>query len=180
MIISLRGTNGSGKSTIVRSIMSLYRCEIEVQYPGRKKPTGYILKRKHLSERSLFVPGHYEIANGGIDTLPDLPTAYDLIRKHHELGMDVLYEGKNMSDGVAQILSLSQKDVPLAVALIEESVKKCVASVRKRGHKIKVETIEKLHAKSRRDADALEKKGVTVYRGNRAAVLHQVRQWLSI
>ena len=180
MIISLRGTNGSGKSTIVREIMRLYWNRIEIQYPGRRKPTGYVLRPRQVSGRNLFVPGHYEIANGGVDTLPDLPTAYDLIKKHHLLGMNVLYEGKNMSDGAAQILLLRDKKFPLSVALIDEPVKKCVAAVRERGHKIKVETIEKLHAKSRRDCDALEKSGVMVFRGNRAAVLRQVRAWLEI
>lgn len=181
MIISLRGTNGSGKSTIVREVMRLYWNRIEIQYPGRRKPTGYVLRPRQVSGRNLFVPGHYEIANGGVDTLPDLPTAYDLIKKHHLLGMNVLYEGKNMSDGVTHILGIMQENKPaIHVALIDEPVKKCVAAVRERGHKIKVETIEKLHAKSRRDCDALEKQGVTVFRGNRAAVLRQVREWLEI
>jgi hypothetical protein len=177
VIVSLRGTNGSGKSTIVREIMKLYQYRVQIQYPKRLKPLGYVLHPRSDSS-PLFVPGHYEIANGGLDTLDSLDDAYDLILKHHLLGFHVLYEGKNMSDGATRLAKLYADEHPVAVALIDEPVKICVASVRKRGHKIKVETIEKLHKKSRRVADILQKTGLEVYRGNRAAVFKQVRRWL--
>lgn len=180
MIISLRGTNGSGKSTIVRKVMRLYGLVIKIQYPGRQRPYGYVLHSRSTYIKPLFVPGHYEIANGGVDTLKSLDEAYDLILKHHRMGFHVLYEGKNMSDGATRIAEIYAARHSVAVALIDEPLKKCVAAVRKRGHKIKVETIEKLHKKSRRVADILEKTGLEVYRGDRAAVFQQVRQWLQV
>lgn len=180
MIISLRGTNGSGKSTIVREIMGLYPTAVQMQYPGRRKPGGYLLRSLN-GATPLHVPGHYEIANGGLDTLPSLDLAYQMIEQHHLLGMHVLYEGKNMSDGAKRVRALHRKyPDQVRVALIDESVRTCLTSVRERGHRIMSETVKRLHAKSRRDVDALEEAGVAVYRGNRAAVLHQVRQWLKI
>lgn len=180
MIISLRGTNGSGKSTIVRNVMKLYSHRHQIQYPGRRKPLGYVLHPRSPEVKPLFVPGHYEIANGGVDTLESLDDAYDLITKHHSMGFNVLYEGKNMSDGATRLAQVYASQHSVSVALIDEPVKKCVDAVRARGHKIKVDTIEKLHKKSRRVADILEKTGVEVYRGNRAAVFQQVRQWLQV
>lgn len=181
MIISLRGTNGSGKSTIVREIMRGYPRSIKIEYPGRRRPRGYLCQTGKVSDlRSLFVPGHYEIANGGVDTLSSLDEAYDLIERHAELGCHVLYEGKNMSDGVGRLLALRRAGYPVAVALIDEPVRKCVAAVRSRGHKIKRETIEKLHRKSHSQMATFQKEKIECFTGPRDQVLEQVRRWLKL
>jgi len=178
MIISLRGTNGSGKSTIVRNIMKLYPHETKIEYPGRRKPIGYVLR---LKNRTLFVPGHYEILNGGIDTIDSLATAYNLIAVHAvELGCDVLYEGKNLSDGPKRLLELQAAGHDVAVAHINLPVEDCISAVRLRGHTIKVETIEKLHIKSQHDLVKFGLAGVPVFSGNREDTLMQVKSWLKI
>ena len=181
MIVSLRGTNGAGKSTIVRNIMALYFNRFQIEYPGRRRPGGYILRPRHVDGTRLFVPGHYEIANGGVDTLPSLDAAYELIRVHAvEFGCDVLYEGKNMSDGPKRLLELSRHGLPVAVGHIHIPVKECVAAVRKRGHTIKKETIERLSVKCVRDAETFATAGVEVFTGDREAVFNQVRKWLGV
>jgi energy-coupling factor transporter ATP-binding protein EcfA2 len=187
MIISLRGTNGSGKSTLVRTIMAAYKVKTAIRYPGKQRPRGYVCLRVFNGEEvptpstPLFVPGHYEIDNGGVDTLPDLDTAYELIKTHAlELGCDVLYEGKNMSDGAKRLLELRDAGLDVAVACIDIPVGNCVAAVRTRGHKIKVETIEKLHAKCQREMEKFKQEGIECFSGNRVTVLRTVRQWLKI
>lgn len=176
-IISLRGTNGAGKSTLVRAVMDCYATRAAITYPGKLRPRGYVLLPR--SGRRLFVPGHYEIANGGVDTLSSLDSAYDLIRKHAELKMDVLYEGKNMSDGPARLVRLHDIGLPVAAVLIDLDVDDCVAAVRARGHKIARTTIQRLHGKSISDAGKLAAAGVPVFIGSREGCLEHVKGLLA-
>jgi len=70
-VIQIRGTSGSGKSTLVRQVMGLYYEKQPLFKRGRKQPIGYILT--HPDTPSLFVPGHYESACGGLDTISKVP-----------------------------------------------------------------------------------------------------------
>jgi len=158
VIISLRGTNGAGKSTIVRQVMKQYQNSESVMEVGRKKPIGYLLSHDDL-ERPLFVPGHYEIANGGVDTLPDLDYAYALIGNYAGL-CDVLFEGKNMTDGADRISMFPHDDVKIIV--VDHPITLCLDSVRQRGHSIKRETIVKTAGKVLRDSKVLQDKGYDV------------------
>lgn len=159
MIISLRGTNGAGKSTIVREVMKDYTLRSPLMVTGRMKPLGY-----HLYDRGrpdLFVPGHYEIANGGIDTIRDLDSAYELIaeqsrRKH------VLYEGRNLTDKTQRVLRFQPSEISIIV--LKYPVDLCIQAVRQRGHRIKEQTIQRIDRMVSLDADSFEKLGYTVYR----------------
>jgi hypothetical protein len=185
MIISLRGTNGSGKSTIVREIMKSYETIVKVKYPpdwSKRVPTGYICINKD-SVRRLFVVGHYEavkdkIVNGGVDTTPGLAYAYDLALKHHEFGCDVIMEGKNFTESPKWILNLHECKFDIRVALIDIPLEECIKSVRGRGHKIKEETITALHTRSKAQFKIFEKAGVHAIKGSRRQCLEKVQSWL--
>lgn len=170
MIVSLRGTNGAGKSTIVRAIMAEYSVE-KLYREHRKKPIGY-----HLDGGRIYIPGHYEIANGGIDTLRHLDEAYDLIRAAWRAGRNVIYEGKNLQDGSTRIQEFPQFDV--RVVVVNTPLTECVASVRNRGHGIAEKTIERLHEKVLRDADRLTKIGYFVTITDRAGALELCKSLL--
>lgn len=174
MIISLRGANGAGKTTIARAVMARYDALAEIAYPppGRRKMLGNVLTR--AGGRGLFVPGHYRIANGGIDNVADLSLVYDLIEKHHRLGMDVLYEGHNQEDGAARLLALRAAGLPCRAILLDTSVAECVAGVRARGHRIAAVRIERLHAKLARDMRRLESGGVRCARLGRVDALREI------
>lgn len=172
MIISLRGANGSGKSTVVRNVMKMYRERDEIRVVGRRKPVGYVLRHVESDTNSLFVPGHYEIANGGIDNLRDLDEAYDLVEKYHQKGYHVLYEGRSLADGTTRLMGrFQQSDV--RVVTIDHPVDQCVASVRERGHKLRYETILKSHHKATVSARIFEDSGYAVSTCDRAAALFQ-------
>jgi predicted kinase len=167
VIISLRGTNGAGKSTLVRAVVACYAQHADpLTAPGRRKPLGQIWTRTAGPGAGLFVPGHYEIANGGVDTLRDLEEAYDLIRRYATRGHDVLYEGKNLSDGPTRLLELKREGYDCCAVLLNVPLGTCVSSVRARGHSISEKTIERLWHKSHRDCDALEHEGVPVHAFN--------------
>jgi len=174
MIISIRGTNGAGKSTLVRNVMRHY-VEVQPDYRvGRRKPVGYLLDKK------LFVIGHYEIANGGIDTLKTLDEAYALAQEYAIKGYDVLMEGKNLSDTPRRLLALRNL-TKIRVVTLSPALEHCVVSVRKRGHSISEETISKLHSKSRRDHYEFEKLGVIcLMTRKRNEAKRQVCEWLNI
>jgi|SRR5215475_8571400 len=183
MILTIRGTNGCGKSTIVREIIAGYNEVTKIAYP-----TGYGKKRKAMglvcsngTERALFIPGHYDIDNGGIDTMNDmgLDFVYDLIEKHHELGADVLYEGNNWKDSTTRLLKLHKKKMEICVMFISLPLADCIAAVRARGHDIQEKTIRELYNRSRKDQEKLDDAGVPCFIGTREDVLEYIRKKLN-
>jgi len=184
MIISIRGTNGSGKSTLVRWIMDDFAKNgggvTMMKYPPEKhkrKPMGYLCRNADQT-KALFVVGHYEIDNGGIDTVPSLDYAYDLALNHHMIGFDVIMEGKNFTESTAWLIKQHENELDVRVVLIDTPVKECIKSVRKRGHKIQEKTIRALHARSRVQFKVFQKAGILSFKGSRAQCLSKVRSWL--
>jgi hypothetical protein len=190
----MRATNGAGKSTIVRKIMEKYNTIITVQYPKnlkKKKPMGYICVRDS-NTRHLFIPGHYEIANGGMDTIRccnasgsisaalSLDYAYDEILKHHEIGCDVLAEGRNFNDGLQRIICMHAKKLDVKIMFIDHPVVACIKAVRERGHTIKEDTIVKLADKCEKEFITLRKVGVPCDSLPREEALEQIEQWLGV
>jgi hypothetical protein len=180
MIINLKGTNGSGKSTIVHQIIKSYGIVNMVTYPlieRKRKPMGYLCWHKD-SIRRLFVPGHYEIQNGGVDTLPDLEYAYKLILEHHQLGADVLYEGKNLSDGMKNITLMQHVGLDVRVIFLDLPLAACIRAVRKRGHMIAEETITKLYLKNLRDLEISRRAIEHTYHLTREEAKAKIQEWL--
>jgi hypothetical protein len=177
MIISLRGTNGAGKSTIVKNIMDRYPQINSIKIPDRRKPLGYICRTE---DRCLFVPGHYEINNGGIDTIGDLEKVYKWILSMHEFGADVLYEGMNLSDGIKHIVALHRLGLDVRIVFIDLSLEKCVAAVQARGHNIQQKTIASIYNKCHNQRLALQTHGVAYRLLHRKAALLQIATWLGV
>jgi ABC-type dipeptide/oligopeptide/nickel transport system ATPase component len=181
VIISVRGASGSGKSHLAREIMALYKTGRAVSVPDRRQPLFYIFERAD-GGRPLGVIGHYEIANGGVDTLTNLDQAYAIARGIERDGeVDVLMEGKCMSDGAPHVLSMMQEGRDVRVAHIVIPIEQCVASVRERGHQIKESSIAKTHGRVERSIAAMRRAGVPhVASGDRIYCLRIVREWLAI
>lgn len=145
-IINLRGTSGSGKSTVVTRVMDLYpRREPIPRFKG-KRPAGYILGGPDMTD--LLVPGHYEIACGGCDTLKTVDEVYDMIRLHlkAQAEIDVLYEGIMVQDDVRRAVELDRwmresvavhgeepgEEDRLHVIRLTTPIEECLAAVRAR------------------------------------------------
>lgn len=77
MIIQIRGTSGSGKSTVMKQIMTTMGDWNGVYVEGRKKPLYYI---SASDWPSTLVLGHYESPCGGCDTIGSAAAVYDLIQ----------------------------------------------------------------------------------------------------
>lgn len=134
MIINLRGTGGSGKSTVVRRIMELYPEKEPIHVPKRKQPLYYKLKddsRPFL--RPLAVIGHYETPCGGCDTITKIDEVYDAIGSLNHNGFDVLYEGIIVQDDIRRCIEV-HRNYPGAVIVIglTTNIDTCLASIQAR------------------------------------------------
>jgi guanylate kinase len=177
MIITLRGTNGCGKSTIVDQIRRMYS-HVQVAYPpetNKRRPMGYICNIEP-SRKRLFIPGHYCIANGGMDTINSLNYAYELILKHHMLGASVLFEGK--VDGIARILKMHAVGIDVRVIFIKLPLADCIKAVRRRGHEMSEETITGRYLKHQRELEACRDTINHTYYLTRKETQQQILEWL--
>lgn len=102
MIVQIRGTSGSGKSTVMKSVMSKAGNSpwTPVHVSGRKRPLYYVYRP--LKGLPIIVLGHYESACGGCDTIGSARSIYELvdeIRKQFETS-SILMEGLLLSEDV--------------------------------------------------------------------------------
>lgn len=193
MIIQIRGTSGSGKSTIVKSIMDLYPpCGVKpVMRVGRKRPICYRLDHLEKEEPQLAVIGHYGTKCGGCDTIStpgqSYPIIFELIRRNAEEGRNVLFEGLLISGDVKWSSKLN--DLDFLIIELTTSLKDCLDSVNKR-RMIRMEgaytpvnpaNTEAKHKLIGRGCDKLNQEfGIKVERHDREAALVRVRELLNV
>lgn len=123
MIINIRGTHGSGKTTIARKVMAQFPKPKPIYVEGRTAPIGY-----HCGER-LFVAGSYENVSGGCDTIPKVDVIYKIIRRYAKRGFDVLFEGILAQHSTPSILKLHDRGYDVAVVAIDIPVEKAIRGV---------------------------------------------------
>lgn len=192
MIIQVRGTSGSGKSTIVRSVMALYPVREPIHEGRRKQPWGYHLRQGDEQQHAgrLYVPGHYEIECGGMDTLPRLAEAMPDVLVEHELGgRDVLMEGLLASEDVRHLLALREKmrhaDSMLVIQLTTP-IEECLAAIRERrarrgnSNPLSEKNTRNRVATIKRACARLTMEGVHVEDHDRAGALARVRSLLGV
>lgn len=129
MIINIRGTSGSGKSHLVRSVMSNCLNRVAVFVEGRKRPLYYTMQQPN--GKTLAVIGHYETPCGGCDTIPSMDRIYDTVKYCDDKGWDVLYEGLLISAEVNRAVELG-KLVNLVVIELKLPLQECIDSVNAR------------------------------------------------
>lgn len=131
MIINIRGTSGSGKSHLARSLMQCYLFRKPHFIEGRKRPLYYECQHPR-GENNLFVIGHYETACGGCDTISknQFDTVFALANILSQKG-DVLMEGLLLSaEGKRSSTFFSRPDA--VVIQLTTSLEVCVASIQNR------------------------------------------------
>lgn len=114
MIIQIRGTSGSGKSTVMQTVMRAFPVGCTRWEPkmveGRKRPLYY-------RRGNVIVLGHYEIACGGCDTIGSVPQVFAELAKLPPdktvlcegllLSEDVIWSVKANADNVVKCLFLT-------------------------------------------------------------------------
>lgn len=144
MVINLRGTSGAGKSTVVRKMMAYYPVpniapvyvkelafKVEAA-PSRKRPFGYILTR--VGRKPLWIPGHYEAACGGCDTITKVDDVYASVRYYATIGFNVLFEGIMVQDDVKRAIDTARllTPEPFTVYVLTTPIATCLQSVQLR------------------------------------------------
>lgn len=143
MIIFVKGTSGSGKSTGIRNILSGYDMVPEFK-EGRKQPIGYDIKNKN--GENIHLMGHYETACGGCDSISDgLDYIFDIIRKKDDEGSHVIAEGLLMSQEVNRTAALAVDEGREVVVFgMDIPIEKCLESVNGRRQKTFEARLEKV------------------------------------
>lgn len=134
-IIQLRGTSGSGKTTIVRNFMDQHFTGFQrmpVFVEGRKQPLLYqCVDRNGLP--ALAVIGHYESPCGGTDTISGYDRIYQLVEEQFKLGYSVLFEGLLSSDERSRTIKLNNDTQGgVTCILLNTPVDQCIDSVNER------------------------------------------------
>jgi hypothetical protein len=129
VIIQVRGTSGSGKSTVVSKVMQAIGDWDKVYVPPRKRPICYLHYRE-VAAKPILVLGHYEIACGGCDTIGSVPQVFaamqSLVAWDYE---HIICEGLLLSEDVKW--SLPYKD-NLKAIFLTTPVDECLRRVTKR------------------------------------------------
>ena len=151
MIVNVRGACGAGKSTLVKNVIPKGAAE-KMFLPERKKPVGYIMKKQNL-----FVPGHYEIQNGGLDTIGDLDLAHRLIDEFAAKDFNVLFEGMNQKRDYGWIHKNKGK---LVVVFLQPPLKACEKSFAAKGQSRSVDYVGQTWRKAKREITLFREMGV--------------------
>lgn len=99
-IVSIRGTHGSGKSTIVRKILDKYHHEL-VEPDRKGRPKGYAVSLP--GDTWLYVVGPYHTACGGCDAVQPYSLILDEIARGVRTCGDVLLEGALVSSSYGSV-----------------------------------------------------------------------------
>lgn len=103
IIINVRGTHGSGKSTLVRSVLNRYP---NTHLGTGKKPDGYKVSIPWLPD-PLYVVGSYETACGGCDGIQPYSLIWPRVENWAASG-NVLFEGALVSNSYGTIGAASE------------------------------------------------------------------------
>lgn len=128
MIIQIRGTSGSGKTTVMRRVMAATAWE-PIVVEGRKQPLYYYAKGERTALSGVVVLGHYNSACGGCDTIGSARKVFELTSLVLDSGpVQVLQEGLLLSEDVKWTLQMPH---PL-VLFLNTPLETCLAQIGKR------------------------------------------------
>lgn len=187
MIINIRGTSGSGKSTIVKYLMSRYEQIEKIHTEGRRQPIAYVCTRE--GSVPLAVIGHYETPCGGCDTISSTDEIFRLVRQFDNAGCDVVFEGLLISADVIKTVHLAQGNRDLTVlALTEVPIEACLAGVNHRRRQrmkdsytpVKEKNTRQKHRGVANSVKRLEAEGVLVWECTRETALEAAVKVLGV
>lgn len=126
MIIQIRGTSGSGKSTAMREVWKRLpgferRCPFFQE--GRRQPLYYVTG-------NVVILGHYEVDGGGCDNVGSAAKVYELIQKVQSEFPDkvILCEGLLLSEDT----KWSQLLTDLHVIYLTTPIETCISQIKSR------------------------------------------------
>lgn len=129
MIITLRGTSGSGKSTVAFTLLKNFPSE---KVMDGKKILGYRVDAG-LS-KPIYLVGKYETACGGTDAINTQKESCDRAIRWHEAGGHVILEGLLLSGGgpKAEVTARVTETGDYRHAFLDTPLEVCIERVKKR------------------------------------------------
>lgn len=188
MIINIRGTSGSGKSTIVKQFLNkVPRVPYSKQsFMIDSKIYGYYCTIEN--RMVLSVIGSYEKPTGGCDNISPLSEVFEQVLTEHKSGNHVLFEGLLVSRSKGRVIDLYNLvgGDQLHIIHLTTPLEECLKGIEERrlakGNTKPVnpfrteETFNRV-AKITRDLEIL---GVPTYYLNREQALPKIEQLLGI
>lgn len=179
MIISLRGTNGSGKTTVVRELMARSRTKRPIYgILGPRYPESYQLDVE--AHAPLFVLGPYTTPSAcGMDGITNYDVGLDLVRKYAAKG-HVLFEGLIVGKLWGRMGALLEELSPVHGAVLlylsttlEECIDRVVERRRRAGdvRPFNEKNLRAVYGQVRSNLEAVRKKQVVGLRIEEAASL---------
>lgn len=170
MIIQIRGTSGSGKSTVMRCILESLEWK-SVYKKGRKQPLYY-------TSGSIAVLGHYESPCGGCDTIGSAKAVFDLVQ---ELDYPiVLCEGLLLSEDVKWSIQLEDLRVVYLTTPLEQCIRQIEGRRREAGNQkpLNTENTSRRVAVIERSRIKLLERGVKCLRLSANQAPRVILKWL--
>lgn len=127
MHIQIRGTSGSGKSTIIRHIIDwIDPSNLKPHYRDRSIPYYY-------SWGKIRIVGPYVRPSGGLDVLGKeerrLANLFELYKQFHDEGCIVLSEGIMQAEDVKWTTQLLDYGVPLRIIYMDTDLDICIERI---------------------------------------------------
>lgn len=145
-LLNIKGTSGSGKTTIVYRLLSQYTHRTPYFIPGRRMPLGYVFETK--GRRPLAVIGHYDAGSagcGGLDSVPTYAAMVEMMKLFWDLGYHVLGEGLLASGDNKQTRALHRMTGgQIRVIGLTTSLAQCLAAInaRRRAKNVDAEDVD--------------------------------------
>lgn len=130
-IINVRGTSGSGKSTVVNRVMAMYLVRSPVYIAERRQPLLYHCLSGNNYYKPLSVLGHYEIAGGGCDNIKRVEDVYKMVRTEMK-DQAVLFEGLMCSEDQKWANKFMDEGNTMNIFHLSTDIEVCLASIRER------------------------------------------------
>ena len=129
MIIQVCGTNGSGKSTVVRSVIAKSEEMLVIQRHG--KEYGSLRRTAGVLDPVCIVGRYGDKTTAGCDTIKDVKSVLPFIAEQHAAGVHVLFEGIRMmghTDGIA--FSKQVGPQKMVTVLLTTTLEECLEGIR--------------------------------------------------
>ena len=129
-IVQVCGTNGSGKTTVIRRFLARAVSSTPVYEERRKRPVGYDLTFPSVEGRVRVIgPYDPDLPTGGCDAYGGTAEGlFDLVYKLWSEGYSVLFEGIRIMHHTRGI-ELENKTHAMNVVLLSTPIEECLASV---------------------------------------------------
>lgn len=135
MIINLRGTNGSGKSTVIFQLLDGRTVEVvDLAHYKSKAGKDRHVEGYHCAELELIVVGRYATACGGCDGIPTQDLICEAVRKASTLAQNVLFEGVIVSTLFSRYSELAKElgNKRFLFAYMDTPLETCLSRIQKR------------------------------------------------